>query len=344
MTYRCAMLGCGGRQRSHAKAYQLIDRGAIVAICDLNEERLKDFGDTFGITTRYTDLDEMLRQEKPDVVHMTMPPTIRVSLMTRLADAGVPAVIVEKPICLGGDDYKALRKLEAGSQTKFVVNHQLRHHPKVLELLRYVQEGNIGETRFIDASSVGTMCGQGVHVLDLLFAFNGYAQPTNVFGTVAGWEDLSGTHPAPASAEFIITFANGVRALLQAGACSPRYNDVDPAWSHYHKRIVAYGTRGFIHWRMQGWERSLPDGTVEVGQKSYPEEDLPGQAGLTNAVFDWLDDEARVHPNNLSISLDQWQTILAGYESGVRRRPVDLPFDPPDDLLEQTKRFATAAD
>ena len=29
--YRCAIIGCGGRAHGHAKAYQLVDRGDLVA-------------------------------------------------------------------------------------------------------------------------------------------------------------------------------------------------------------------------------------------------------------------------------------------------------------------------
>src|SRR5207302_10683380 len=119
----------------------------IVAICDVNETRLNDFGNRFDVPARYNDLDEMLRRERPDVVHLVTPPTLRVPLMTRLAEAGVAGVIVEKPICIGADDYKALRALEARSQTKFVVNHQLRHHPMTLAFLQEVADGQIGAVR-----------------------------------------------------------------------------------------------------------------------------------------------------------------------------------------------------
>ncbi|MBU0608815.1 MAG: hypothetical protein KKI08_13085, partial [Armatimonadetes bacterium] len=74
----------------------------------------------------------------------------------------------------------------------------------------------------------------------------------------------------------------------------------------------------------------------------YREEDVPGQAGLTNAMFDWLEDDNKPSPTNLSTSLDEWLVILAGYLSTVEARPVDLPFDPPDDLLDQFKRFVGA--
>jgi len=340
MGYKCVFLGCGPRSNGHAAAYEHITRGAAVACCDLDDERLKGYAEKYGIPNRYTDLDEMLEKERPDVVHMVTPPTLRVGLMRKLADAGVPGVIVEKPICIGADDYKALLELERNAQTKFAVNHQLRHHPKVLEFLGDVRDGAIGEVRFLDASAVLPMSGQGVHVLDLMFAFSGYAVPETVFGASSGYVDLGGHHPSPRTAESLITFANGIRGALQAGEGAPVF--VKGLEDHCHKRIAVYGTHGFVHWRMFGWERSLPDGTVEKGEHEYGEEDVLGQAGLTNAMFDWLEDDGRPSPTNLRTSLDEWLVILAGYMSSVEARPVDLPFDPPDDLLDRFKAFAGA--
>lgn len=340
MSYKCAILGCGGRARGHAEAYQHITRGEMVACCDLIEEKLAQFAETHSIPNRYTDLDEMLEKEKPDVVHVVTQPTVRVSVMTQLAEAGVAGVVVEKPICIGADDYKALRALEEGSQTKFAVNHQLRHHPRILELLGQVQEGKIGEVRFLDASAVLPMSGQGVHVLDLMFAFSGYAEVETVFGASSGYDDINGHHPSPRAAESLITFRNGMRAALQAGEGAPPMAADVPR--HMHKRIAAYGTRGFVHWCMWRWERTGPEGKIESGEHVYAEQDILGQAGLTNAMFDWLEDDSRAAPTNLKTSLDEWLVILAGYMSTVEAQPVDMPFDPPDDLLDRFKAFVGA--
>jgi predicted dehydrogenase len=340
MSFRSAFLGCGPRARAHALAYQHITRGQIVALCDLDEKRLGPFGDEFAPSaTPYADLDQMLENEKPDLVHCVTDPTIRVPLMTRLSDAGVPGVIVEKPVCIGADDYKALRKLDAETGTKFVVNHQLRHHPRFLELLADVQEGKIGEVRCIDASCRLPMSGQGCHVLDLMFAFNGYARAKTVFGASSGYDDINGTHPSPKAAESLITFENGVRAMLMAGEGAPEFEE---GARHMHKRIAVYGTHGFRHWRMSGWERSLPDGTVERGPLVYADEDVIGQANHTNAMFDWLEDDGKAHPCILATSLVEWLVILAGYASTVEARAIEMPFDPPDDLLDQFKQFVGA--
>ena len=341
MDFKCAFLGCGPRSQGHATAYEHLTRGRAVACCDLDRDRLQAYGEAFGIGARYTDLDEMLAQEKPHVVHVVTSPTLRVGLMTRLAEAGVPGVIVEKPICIGADDYKALRRLEQTSRTKFAENHQLRHHPRVLDLLDYVRGGHIGEVRFLDASAMLPMSGQGVHVLDLLFTFADYPEVETVFGASSGYDDINGTHPSPRTAESLITFRNGMRAALQAGEGAPMHDRTAPRWGH--KRISVYGTQGFIQWWMQGWERSLPDGTVEVGSHAYRDEDVLGQAGLTNAMFDWLEDDDKPCPTNLATSLDEWLVILAGYMSTVEAMPVDFPFDPPKDLLGRFKAFVGAA-
>lgn len=339
MSYKSAFLGCGPRAKGHAAAYGEIVRGRTVACCDMDQERVDAFGDEFNIAGRYTDLDEMLTKEKPDVVHMVTPPTLRVELMTQLSDAGVPGVIVEKPICIGSDDYHALRELEESSDTRFVVNLQLRHHPRILSFLDDVQAGKIGDVRFIDASAVLPMPGQGVHVLDLMWSFAGYAPFETVFGASSGYDDLGAMHPGPRTAESLITFTNGERAALQSGEGAPMFDKTLPA--HMHKRIAIYGTNGFRHWWMQGWEASSADGTVEKGVHEYGEEDVQGQAALTNALFDWLEDGAKPSPTNLKTALDEWLVILAGYVSTIEARPVDMPFDPPDDLLNSYKEFVS---
>ena len=47
--HRCAIIGCGGRARMHALAYKLIDRGELVACCDLIAERRERLAGEFGL-------------------------------------------------------------------------------------------------------------------------------------------------------------------------------------------------------------------------------------------------------------------------------------------------------
>ena len=337
--FKCAFLGCGPRARGHARAYKTVQRGQIAAICDLDEKRLNDFGNEFGVATRYTDVHAMLEREKPDLLHIVTVPGLRVPLMTIAADHRVPAAIVEKPIALQGEDWRALRDLGARSQTKFAVNTQLHFHARNLELKRDVAEGRIGEVRCIDASARSTPLDQGVHVLELAHSYAGFAPFTSVFGQVGGANELESRQPAPAMAAATFSFASGVRGMLLCGLCAPRATSNESRY--HHKRISVYGTKGFVQWTMASWERQTHDAGYETGTHVYGPEDDLAQARLTEACLDWLEDDARPHPCRLERSLAQFNVVLGLYTSALKHAPVDLPFDPPDGLLDALKARLT---
>ena len=58
------------------------------------------------------------------------------------------------------------------------------------------------------------------------------------------------------------------------------------------------------------------------------------RGNLTEAVFDWLDDESNVHPTHLKQSLAEFNLLLGIYYSGVTNEIIDLPFEPPDGLID----------
>ena len=325
--YKSCFLGCGPRARGHAQAYQYVKNGKIAAICDLDKERLHAFGKDFGIETRYTDVHEMLDKERPDLLHIVTLPKLRVELLTIAAEHEVPVTIVEKPIAIQGEDWKQIRELNAQCKTNFIVNTQLHFHPRNLELKRDVAEGRIGDIRFIDVSARSTIIDQGVHVLELAQSHNGFAAPKSVFGNVSGPNNIPTHQPSPDVAEAAIEFENGVRAQLLCGAVAP---------SDY-KRISVYGTRGLVQWTMVSWERSTPEGGHESGTHDYGEEDVLGQAGLTDAAFDWVKDETKLHPTRLENALAKFNIILGVYASALQNAPISLPFEPPDGLMDALK-------
>lgn len=330
--FKCAFLGCGPRARAHARAYQYVKRGTIAAICDMDESRLQAFGDEFSVSTRYTDAHEMLEREKPDVLHLVTLPSLRVQLMTMVAQHRVPVVIVEKPIALWGEDWKALRDLAVDCPTRFVVNTQLHFHPRNLELKRDVAQGRIGEVRCIDVSCRSTPLDQGVHVLELAHSYAGFSPIVSVFGQISGTKMLESRQPSPDMAQASIMFENGIHAVLVSGPCAPKATDNEVIY--HHKRCAVYGTRGFTHWTMSSWERCTPEGGYECGTHEYGPEDDLAQGALTEACFDWLEDDKCLHPTRLERSLAEFNAILGIYVSGLTHQPVELPSEPPEGLRE----------
>ncbi len=341
--YKSAFLGCGGRARAHASAYRFVKGGKIGAICDMNEELLNKFGDDFDVSSRYTDLDEMLEKEKPDLLHIVTAPVlrgtnqrIRYPLMKQASDHGVPAAIVEKPIAVESEDWKQIAGLAEETKTKFIVNTQLNFHPKNLELKRDVAEGKIGEIKFIDASARSTPVDQAPHVLQLVSSYIDNSRPVKVLGQIAGREQLDSAQPSPMHAAGQAIYENGLHVSLAFGTGMGTLAS-EGGGTVTHKRVFVVGTKGFVHWRFSSWERSTHEGGYEGGPLNYGEQDIQAQGNLTEAAFNWLDDEKNEHPTHLKQSLAEFNLLLGIYYSGITNQIIDLPFDPPDGLMNSLK-------
>lgn len=321
----------------HALAYKLITRGGLVACCDIDAERRERFAGEFGVAG-YPDAVEMIQEEKPDLIHVVTAPSLRVELMTMVHDQRVPACMVEKPIATEVKDWKALVELGANTKTKFGVNAQFRYHPDLTRCREALDSGKLGRVRFLDASAVGTICDQGVHVLDWAMSLNRDVPVVRVFGTASGGANMTHhMHPSPDTTVAQLVFADGVRGMWHLGYTAPRV--VDDESYYKHCRVAAFAERGrTLYEEFGGWEIVSPDG-VRSGQVADMEEWAEGnhraQANFTNAMFDWLEDDGKLPGTNLKRSLEQWNVILGLYASALWRKPVDVPFDPPGDLFEK---------
>jgi len=338
--YRCAIIGVSGnRARGHAEAYQHIRRGRLVAVATRQLEKLAAFGEQFNVAARYTDYRELFAKEQPDLVHVNTPPDVRLEVFQAAEEAGVPALIVEKPLAIQAEDYWAIADFARTAKIKIAINHRLHFQPRRSHLQRLVHEGAIGDIRLIDASARMNMAYQGTHTLQAIAAFNPGATPVQIMGQVAGVEGLVETpkqHFAPAETLSAITYDNGVSALLRCGPNAPQVLPGDER-VHVHKRVAVYGNRGHVAWSMWNWETNI-DGTVERGEHDYFAEDILGQAAMTEAMFDWLEDDDAVHPLHLDAALQDFHIVLKTYMSALNQRSYTLaePFQP--DLIATLRR------
>lgn len=337
--YKCAIIGVSGeRARGHAEAYKHIHRGELVTISSRQEDKLNEFGDRYQIGARYPDYREMLEKEKPDLVHVNTPPNVRLEIMQAAEAAGIPALLVEKPIAIQGEDFMAIRDFARSTKIKIAVNHQLHFHPRRMTLQRQVRDGKIGDVRLIEATARYNLAYQGTHSLQAIGAFNPLGRATSVFGQVsgpAGLQDNPAQHFAPDQCVAAINFDNGVRGLLQCGENAPSTGD---RAINLHKRVAVYGTRGFVHWTMWSWETNL-NGKQDSGVHSYWDEDLLGQAGATEAMFDWMESDRpeAVHPLNLDSALRDMNIILGIYMSALNYAPIKVPVEPALHLISDLR-------
>ncbi len=334
--YRCAIVGVsGGRANGHAEAFVHMPRGQLVAISTRTQANLDRFGDKWNVAARFTDYDRMFRDVQPDVVFVNTPPDVRLEVLQSAEDRGIRGLIVEKPLAMQAEDYQELCRFAQSARLKVAINHQLHFHPRRLQLQAMVRQGAIGTIQEIRASARMNMAYQGTHVLQAIQAF----QPsppqevhTDLMQGAEGLQVNPRMHLAPDACAARISFADGSHALLQCGVNAPANDPADDRISH-HKQIGVTGATGSVHWSMTSWATVI-QGHRTSGQHVYHEEDILGQANMSEAMFDWLEDDHAVHPLHLDAALQDFRLMLAMYMSGLSGRPVSMADPPQPNLLE----------
>ena len=335
--YKAVVISCAGRGKAHLKAYEMIDNARVAACCDIRQDRRQALTEEFGIPC-YGDAAEMIRAEKPDIVHVATGPTTRVELLGLVSQLGVPLCTVEKPVAVNVPDWRALTEIEKRAKTKFAVCHQFRWQRHLVACQEALAGGALGKVRFLDISAGMNITGQGTHTLNYGMSVIGDPRVTRVFGNIYGWDKRDLTHPAPVASEAYLTFDNGVRGLWTSGPVSPRYGDPERVYQHVH--VSAYADRGRIEWQEFGkWEIVSPDGerrgTCE-DDGGWARNNLVAQAAFHKAMFAWLKDDTAAPGTNLQQSLHECAVVLGLYQSALERRPIEMAeFDPPDDLVER---------
>ena len=93
-----AVVGCGiGRSHIVEGYLPHPDKFRVVALCDLNEERLHGLADEFGIERRVTDFAELLAMDDLDIVDICTPPSVHYGQILAGLRAG-KHVVCEKPL------------------------------------------------------------------------------------------------------------------------------------------------------------------------------------------------------------------------------------------------------
>ncbi len=335
MTYRCAIVGVsGGRANGHAEAFPTMPRGELVAISTRNEVNLQTFGDKWQVAARYTDYDRMFREEKPDLVLVNTPPNVRLEVLQSAERCGVAGLIVEKPLALQSEDYLELCRFAGTATTKVAINHQLHFHPRRQYLQNLVESGSIGEIQSLAASARMNMAYQGTHVLQSLRAFQpspAVRVTTSLMSGDTGLQETTRMHLAPDRLAAKIFFADGAVAELQCGLNAP-FDDPSDTRINTHKQIGVEGTTGGVYWSMSGWRTRIGE-REESGAHVYAEEDIQGQSGMCEAMFDWIEDDSQVHDLNLRAALEDFRLLLGIYSSGLSGHTESLVGAPAPHLL-----------
>ena len=131
---RVAMIGAGSMaNRVHYPSLASFDDVDIVAICDIDVERLNATADTYGVERRYTDYRKMVEEVTPDAVYAIGPPHIMFDIWVWCLEQG-QNLYIEKPMGITIHQARSLAYLAEKHGCITQVSFQRRSCPMVVKL------------------------------------------------------------------------------------------------------------------------------------------------------------------------------------------------------------------
>src|SRR5512143_3786811 len=107
---RVALIGCGKIADAHAEQITRISDCEIVGVCDKEELMAKQLFERFPVQRYFNDVQRMLDEASPDVVHITTPTQSHFTLGMMCLKAGCN-VYIEKPFTVTAAEAEQLLNL-----------------------------------------------------------------------------------------------------------------------------------------------------------------------------------------------------------------------------------------
>jgi len=303
---------------NHAGAYRTVPGFELVATANRGVEKLRAFGQRWGVGALYTDFRQLLRAERPDVVSVCTQSPDKAEVTIAAAEAGAKAIIVEKALATSMAETDAMLAACERHGAILVVNHPNRFSTINRQAKALIEGGAIGRLGTVAAHASSGMLHVGTHTFDLLRFWAG-----DVVEVDARIPDYAPGRDLPATGT--LQFASGVTGF---------FDHVHGVQTGYEAR----GTAGSVTTSTlvgDGWVRRL-EPFFPKGARRYPYrltvESIEGEPHtlsptqrLLSELFQTLTTGAPV----ISSGRDGAAALelgLACHASHLARGPVALPL------------------
>ena len=200
--FKVCIIGCGMiAEAAHIPAYRNFKDFTITAICDTNIQKVTDAAKRNEIPNFYSDAEEMLLKEKPDLVSVCVPNFLHKDFCA-LALKHNANVLCEKPLAFTEKDAVELFSLAKKQNKTLMACQSMRFTPDRLLAKKLIDENIIGEIYYGEFSRIrrrglprwGTFhikkfsCGGafvdiGVHMVDALIWLLGNPELKSISAT-----------------------------------------------------------------------------------------------------------------------------------------------------------------
>ena len=227
----------------HGPSYYYSPLVDLVAGADLHEGQRSTFGERWGLLPDhvYSDYDEMLAKERPDIVSVCTTARHRADIVLDVARAGVKLIWAEKPMALSLEEADSMLRVCREEGVLLAVNCQRRWHPIFSEARAIIKAGELGDVLQVTAYAGCRLSSNGSHMLDAVrFLAGGDVQW--VFGEMESDEVAAGDDDPMGNG--YLAFDNGVRAYVRSMESGAAYWEFDVIGTNGRIRILNNGTEG----------------------------------------------------------------------------------------------------
>lgn len=152
----CAIVGCGRNVEDlHIPVFKVLKNIRIVAVCDLNHDRLNKFGSKYGIENLFNSVEELIGSNlKIDFIDVSTPGITHYLICKQILEAGIH-ILVEKPVTLSLKETLDLKSLADKKKTKVCVIHNYRYRNVTIQAKKDQERGRIGNIQQVNVSFHG---------------------------------------------------------------------------------------------------------------------------------------------------------------------------------------------
>jgi UDP-N-acetylglucosamine 3-dehydrogenase len=235
---KVAVIGCGFWGRNHARIYNDLETAKLVAVSDLNEDAARSLGERYE-ADYYGDVETLLKREDVEMVSICTPTVTHAKIALAAMEAG-KHVLVEKPMTSTVAEAESLIAAAERARVKLTVGFVERFNPGVIEALRLVKEGKIGDVILARAhrvsryplriSDVGVVKDLAIHDADIVRQLFG-ADPVTVYATAGNL-----VHTFEDYANIVLRFPGNKSAFIETNWLTP----------HKIRRLILTGSEGLI--------------------------------------------------------------------------------------------------
>ncbi|MDS0299647.1 Gfo/Idh/MocA family oxidoreductase [Halogeometricum sp. S1BR25-6] len=190
MTYDVAIVGTGPDPEDpdtdgfamgyrHASAYDRLDDCRLAACVDIIRPNAEAFAETWGLAESavYEDVEQMLQEVRPDVVSVTVPPSVHADVVLACAESdSVQAIHCEKPMAKTWDDAKRMVAACEEAGVRLTFNHQRRFGRPFREAKRLLDDGAVGSLERVEIGGPN-LYDFGTHLFDLCGYYTDQSPP-----------------------------------------------------------------------------------------------------------------------------------------------------------------------